>query len=133
MDVRHRPFDPPTPPEQVVQRLTKPFCTFIASTDGKIAGLLVAKTQPAMLPDGKVGIEGVVCDIYVKPAHRRRGIATALYATASKWFSQTGCCGQRMTCYIGNPARSLYARWRGPTSSICPLPSGSACRYHPAP
>ena len=77
--------------EFLVRATNENYRTFMAEIGGTAVGYLVARATENTLPTGQKEWEGKVCDLFVLPDHRRRGVATALYAAARVWFAQRGC------------------------------------------
>lgn len=107
-----RHLEAPMPADIMEYRISgEGYRTFIAEEDGRIVGYLAAKIIDSPLPDGKSEKEGRICDVFVLPEFRRRGIATLLYNAADAWFDEQGCVGEGLTVYTTNPALSLYDKW----------------------
>lgn len=72
-----------------------------------IAGLWAGRSQEQRRGDRQTHIFLV----YVEPAHRRRGLATALLAEAECWAQAQGDRGLSLQVYADNPAAiALYKR-----------------------
>ena len=112
MDGSYRHTEAPMPRETMADRVTgEGLRTFLAELDGDILGYLVARIQRVVLPKNDAEAEGTICDVYVRPGHRRRGIASELYRAASEWFAEGACDCEKLTVYSSNPASSLYKKW----------------------
>jgi ribosomal protein S18 acetylase RimI-like enzyme len=54
-----------------------------------------------------------ICDLNVLPAHRQRGIASALLRALLRWCADHGAAFVELTCSLDNTAAlALYARFR---------------------
>jgi len=112
MDGSYRHVEAPMPRETMADRVTgEGFRTFVAELDGDMLGYLVARIHRVVLPKNNAETEGAICDVYVRPGHRRRGIASELYRAASEWFTEEGCDCEKLTVYASNPASALYKKW----------------------
>ena len=112
MDSSCRHTEAPMPRETMAHRVVgEGFRTFVVEPDGDILGYLVAGIQRVALPRNGAEKEGAICDVYVRPEHRRRGIASELYRAASEWFAAEGCDCEKLTVHAGNPASLLYEKW----------------------
>jgi ribosomal protein S18 acetylase RimI-like enzyme len=102
----------PMPAEILQGRMDGPdtHC-IICELDSAIVGYLVARIQDLNVPGEAIGKEGRVCDLYVTPEHRRKGIATSLYQEAKKLFEASNCILEGLTVYPTNPAFELYKKW----------------------
>ena len=84
-------------------------CVLMAEADGTIAGFIcaVAAMSPGS-PDDPATFAWVH-DIYVRPAYRRRGIATALMAAAESFVTSRGARELRLGVIDRNAdAQALY-------------------------
>ena len=82
---------------------------FVAEGDGELLGHASAiETEPPPIYDR--GREAHVDGLYVKPGHRRQGIAAALLDRVEDWAADRGCEHVGVTVHAENEAaRALYA------------------------
>ena len=105
----YRHTEAPMPRRRMAQRISGAgFRTYVAEIQGSVVGYLVAAVRDAAFTDRLTETEGTICDLFVLAEHRRRGIASDLYAAASRWFDERGCVCEGLTVYPGNPALQMY-------------------------
>lgn len=76
----------------------------LADEDGETAGFALARR--------KRGTHGVLTDLYVRPAFRRRGVAAALTAAVAEALQERGATHLTLSVDVRNaPARAAYAAW----------------------
>ena len=103
----------------------------IAEIGGAPAGMLIAHRDASfgtIVPEDRRAC-GLVSDLYVDPAHRRRGVAHALLEEAEARFVAQGL--RRMTIaavWENAAARALYARWGRPALAEYVRDIGPAAR-----
>ncbi|WP_066370382.1 GNAT family N-acetyltransferase [Herbidospora mongoliensis] len=86
----------------VILRIPEPVAFFAATVNGDIAGMGVFAVDE--------GYAGVFCMV-THPAHRRRGIASAVLAAGAGWAGSQGARRLFLQVEEDNPgARALYAR-----------------------
>jgi GNAT superfamily N-acetyltransferase len=64
-------------------------CLLVAQVEGQVVGFIhgqLAGGPPPVLPR----LDGEITDLYVAPASRRRGLARALVAALTAWFTAHG-------------------------------------------
>jgi ribosomal protein S18 acetylase RimI-like enzyme len=80
---------------------------FLAVADGEPAGLILFSFRRRL---NHATFEGWVSDLYVRPPHRRRGIARALlFACLAEWRLRRGHQVMLEVAHGNEPARALYA------------------------
>ena len=86
-------------------------CLLMAEYDGQIAGFVcVAASTRGDAPDDPAPFAWLQ-DLYVKPEHRRRGVASRLMAAAEAFARGEGAREMRLGVLHGNrDARGFYAR-----------------------
>ena len=83
---------------------------FVAETTNGLAGAATARVNdsPPVYARGPVV---ALTGLYVKPTHRREGIATALVNRVEAWGRARGCEYAALSVHVNNDAaRSLYDR-----------------------
>lgn len=95
----------------------------VAEEDGAILGFLcvsISRMSGEYLCEGE-SVVGHVDDIYVVPAHRGRGIATALADRAEAWLAEAGVGAVQLHVLFENPAGNAFWRKRGmePMAALC--------------
>jgi ribosomal protein S18 acetylase RimI-like enzyme len=83
------------------------FSVFIAECDGIVAGMAITAERRS---PGWVGPLIVLSDLYVEPAFRGRGVATALLARVAALARGLGSVMVELTVRTGNRAAALYER-----------------------
>jgi ribosomal protein S18 acetylase RimI-like enzyme len=81
------------------------FCAFVAEEDGAVVGMATCSQRVITGWDGPVIF---LQDLFVEPAHRRRGIARALTARVAAYARQLGSPIVELTVRSDNPAQSFY-------------------------
>lgn len=101
------------------QRATDPRSVFlVAEAGGPLAGFLVGTVEQS-IPIYKVKEFGFIHDVWVEPAHRRRGLARALVEDAVRRFGAIGITQVRLeTAAMNETARSLFASCGFRTSTV---------------
>ncbi len=76
---------------RLLERRDDPFTqTFVAVVDGRVVGYILGAIIE-MQPDLFEYVDsGFIADVFVDPAHRRRGIARQLVETMTAWFAERG-------------------------------------------
>lgn len=103
-----------TPPSHLPQTLDRflspetPIWWIVTASDRQIvAGLWLGQSQDQRTGDRQT----YIFLVYVEPAHRRRGLATALLAQAESWAQSQGDRSLSLQVYADNPgAIALYER-----------------------
>jgi len=92
------------------QRATDPRSVFlIAEEAGAAVGFLVATVEPT-IPIYRTTEVGFIHDVWVEPAHRGRGHASAMITEACRRFRELGVTQVRLETAAGNDAaRRLFA------------------------
>jgi ribosomal protein S18 acetylase RimI-like enzyme len=105
----------------------------LAQLDGEPAGFaagIITELSPFDRLTAQAARSGEVTELYVRPAARRRGIATRLLARLDRHFAGAGCDTVRITVFAPNrAARRLYARLgfiERDLDLIRPLPVGNS-------
>jgi ribosomal protein S18 acetylase RimI-like enzyme len=62
----------------------------VAEVEGRLVACLLAETAPSSVPTLGAGRVGSIAACWVHPAHRRRGIATALVGRAESHWRERG-------------------------------------------
>jgi len=108
----YRHTEAPMPADVMRERIRGDgFRTFVAEDGGQMVGYLIAKIVAVTVPCDRTEREGRICDVFVIPDCRHRGIASSLYAPATAWFGSAGCDCEGLTVYSNNPASDLYEKW----------------------
>jgi ribosomal protein S18 acetylase RimI-like enzyme len=81
------------------------FCAFVAEEDGAIVGMATCSQRVITGWDGPVIF---LQDLFVEPAHRRRGMAGALIARVAAFARQLGSPIVELTVRADNPAQTFY-------------------------
>jgi len=82
--------------------------TFVAD-DGGLAGYVAVNVSESA-PVFSRGPTGQIGEVYVRPEHRGKGVATALLDRAHEWAADQGCERTALSVNVDNDAaRSLYA------------------------
>lgn len=90
------------------------FCAFVAETDGAIVGMATCSRRVITGWNGPVIF---LQDLFVEPAHRRRGIARALTARVAAFACELGSPIVELTVRSDNPAQAFYRK-----NGFMPLP-----------
>jgi predicted N-acetyltransferase YhbS len=90
------------------------FCAFVAEDDGVIVGMATCSRR---IITGWNGPVLFLQDLFVEPAHRRRGIAGALTARVAAFACELGSPIVELTVRADNPAQTFYRR-----NGFSPLP-----------
>lgn len=78
--------------------------------DGSLAGFTVGTVEPE-IPIFWIPECGMIHDVWVEPADRRRGVALALVEAAVERFRSIGVAQVRLhTAAFNDPARAVFAR-----------------------
>jgi ribosomal protein S18 acetylase RimI-like enzyme len=93
--------------------LRDPDTRLLVATEGtQVLGFLVARVEhPAPMFAGE--FYGFVSDSYVRPEYRRKGITTALFNKAIRWFANQGVNELQLDVYNRNTAAYEYWAKRG--------------------
>lgn len=91
------------------------FAAFVAERQGVVVGMATVSEH---YYTSWAGCTLYIQDIFVEPAQRRRGIASALLAHIAAYALKRGSPLVQLTVREGNPARRLY-RHRGFTRVPC--------------
>lgn len=95
--------------ERVEAELSAPSHLFlVAESEETTIGLVEARrerTHPLFAPKDLLHVSAV----YVRPEHRRRGVATRLLRETLSWGKDQGCVEAQLNTLATNPARQLYA------------------------
>jgi ribosomal protein S18 acetylase RimI-like enzyme len=83
------------------------FHAYVAEQDATVIGMATVSER---YYTGWAGSSQYIQDIYVAPAHRQRGVATALLARVAAGAVERGCPFVELTVRDDNPARRLYRR-----------------------
>jgi GNAT superfamily N-acetyltransferase len=83
------------------------FQAYVAEQDAGIIGMATASER---YYTGWAGFSLYLQDIYVAPAHRQHGVASALLARVAACAVERGCLFVELTVRDDNPARKLYRR-----------------------
>jgi len=83
------------------------FHAYVAEGDAAVIGMVTVSER---YYTGWAGFSVYIQDIYVAPAHRRRGVAGALVARVAACAVERGCPFVELTVRDDNPARKLYRR-----------------------
>ena len=111
LDPAYRHVDGPMSEHDLRQRIGgHGFTTFVAESEGIIVGFMTATIREVTTPGRGIEKEGRLCDAFVLPSHRRRGVASKLYAASCDWFEKAQCHCEGLTVQTGNPAHSLFER-----------------------
>jgi ribosomal protein S18 acetylase RimI-like enzyme len=81
------------------------FCAFVAEDDGAVVGMATCSQRVITGWDGPVIF---LQDLFVEPAHRRRGIAGALIARVAAYARELGSPIVELTVRSDNPAQGFY-------------------------
>jgi ribosomal protein S18 acetylase RimI-like enzyme len=88
---------------------TRDGCVLLAESDGQTAGFMCAVTTMGPGSPDDPATFAWVHDIYVRPAHRRKGVATALMAAAEAFVRERGARELRLGVIARNEdARAMY-------------------------
>lgn len=101
------------------QRAADPRSVFlIAESGGTLIGFLVG-TREQSIPIYRVKEFGFIHDVWVEPAHRRRGVARALVEETVRRFAAFGVVQVRLeTTALNETARDLFASCGFRTSTV---------------
>jgi GNAT superfamily N-acetyltransferase len=95
--------------ERVEAEITAPSHLFLVAERAETPiGLVEARrerTDPVFAPKDLLHVSAV----YVRPEHRRRGVATQLLRETLSWGREQGCVEAQLNTLATNPARQLYA------------------------
>ena len=84
-------------------------CVFMAEVDGKVVGFVCAVSATRNDSPDDPATFAWIHDIFVRPAYRRRGVATALMAAAEAFVRSRGARELRLGVIDRNAdARTLY-------------------------
>ncbi len=83
------------------------FCAFVAEHHGTIVGMATCSRR---IITGWNGPVIFLQDLFVEPAHRRRGIARALIARVAAYARKLGSPIIELTVRADNPAQGFYRR-----------------------
>jgi len=94
-----------------------------AEENGALLGFLCAsltRVSGEYLCEGERTV-GYIHDIYVRPEHRGRRIATALADAAEAWMAESGVGAVKLHVLFENPAGTAFWRSRGmePMAALC--------------
>jgi ribosomal protein S18 acetylase RimI-like enzyme len=81
------------------------FHAYVAERDAAVIGMVTVSER---YYTGWAGFSLYIQDIFVTPAHRRRGVAGALVARVAACAVERGCPFVELTVRDDNPARKLY-------------------------
>jgi ribosomal protein S18 acetylase RimI-like enzyme len=81
------------------------FSAFVAEQDGVVVGMATCSGRVITGWNGPVIF---LQDLFVEPAHRRRGIARALTARVAAYACQLGSPIVELTVHADNPAQNFY-------------------------
>ena len=90
------------------------FCAFVAEVDGTVVGMATCSRRVITGWNGPVIF---LQDLFVEPAHRRRGIARALTARVAALACELGSPIVELTVRSDNPAQAFYRK-----NGFTPLP-----------
>jgi len=90
------------------------FCAFVAEADGAVIGMATCSRRVITGWNGPVIF---LQDLFVEPAHRRRGIARALTARVAALACELGSPIVELTVRSDNPAQAFYRK-----NGFAPLP-----------
>ncbi len=95
------------------------FCAFVAEVDGAVGGnsIVGMATCSQRVITGWNGPVIFLQDLFVEPAHRRRGMARALTARVAALACELGSPIVELTVRSDNPAQSFYRK-----NGFTPLP-----------
>lgn len=83
------------------------FCAFVAELNGAVFGMATCSRRVITGWNGPVVF---LQDLFVEPAHRRRGIAGALMARVAAYACELGSPIVELTVRADNPAQAFYQR-----------------------
>jgi ribosomal protein S18 acetylase RimI-like enzyme len=94
---------------RLLERRHDPYTrAFVAEVDGEIAGYILGAVVD-LHPDLFEQIDsGFIADIFVDPAHRRRGIARQMVETINAWFVEQGVVHVEWQVAVSNPTGILF-------------------------
>lgn len=90
------------------------FCAFVAEVDGAVVGMATCSRRVITGWNGPVIF---LQDLFVEPAHRRRGIARALTARVAAFARELGSPIVELTVRSDNTAQTFYRK-----NGFTPLP-----------
>jgi GNAT superfamily N-acetyltransferase len=84
----------------------------VAEVNGEVVGYIMAAIQecPPVFTTSEFGF---VQDVAVRATHRRRGIATALYALCEEWFRDMGVRRMELNALAANEVSTAFWRRMG--------------------
>ena len=87
-----------------IQSIVEDGFGWLAEVDGAAVGMVLARRRGSRV--------GRITDIYVRPSHRRTGVAEALMRAVVDRFAEDGVDTVDLEVLASNaPARAVYARW----------------------
>lgn len=76
---------------RLLERRDDPYTrAFVAEIDGQVVGYILGAVIDLTADLFEYVDSGFIADVFVDPAHRRRGIARRLVETMSRWFAEQG-------------------------------------------